>query len=202
MFTCTIVRHAAKQPGDFFNPELHHQDQPISEKGQRQAEQLLPYFAEKQIDAIYVSAYQRTGQTVAPLAVQCGLTPILDSRLNEVDNGVLDDMTEEEVQETFPDFWKVYIARDDDFRYPGGECNAEVRERALSFLADTRQRYPSGHVLAVSHDGFIRQMICSILELPIRHSAFFQVDYCGIAEIIYEEEYSTWRLVRMNQVCR
>jgi probable phosphoglycerate mutase len=201
MFTCTIVRHAAKQAGDFYNPALRHQDQPISERGQRQAEQLLPYFNNKSIDAICVSAYQRTGQTIAPLSAQYGLTPIVDPRLNEIDNGVLDNMSEEEVQERFPEFWKVYAARDVDFRYPEGECNAEVRERALSFLADVRQRYPGGHVMAVSHDGLIRQMICSILGLPLRYSAFFQVDYCGIAEIAYEEEYATWRLIRMNQVC-
>jgi broad specificity phosphatase PhoE len=202
MFTCTIIRHAAKQPGNFFNPTLRHQDQPISDKGQRQAELLLPYFTGKPTDAIYVSEYQRTGQTIAPLAAICGLIPIVDPRLNEVDNGILDNMSEEEVQERLPEFWKVYAARDVDFRYPEGECNAEVRERALSFLADVRLRYPGGHVIAVSHDGLIRQMICSILGLPVRHSAFFQVDYCGIAEIAYEEEYATWRLVRMNQVCR
>jgi len=35
MTTCYIVRHAAKQRGDFYNPRLRHKDEPISVKGQR-----------------------------------------------------------------------------------------------------------------------------------------------------------------------
>lgn len=35
-----IIRHGDKEKGDFFNPTLRHQDQPISEKGQIEAKNL------------------------------------------------------------------------------------------------------------------------------------------------------------------
>jgi probable phosphoglycerate mutase len=82
-----IIRHADKEPGDFYNPVLRHQDQPISAKGRAQAEKLSAYFTDKPVAKIYVSEYQRTAQTIAYVAQNMKLSPILDSRLNEIDNG-------------------------------------------------------------------------------------------------------------------
>jgi len=100
--TWYIIRHADKEKGDFYNPELRHQDQPISRIGQEQAQKLVAYFADKEIARIYVSAYQRTMQTVASLARHLGLHPIVDERLNEIDNGLFDGATEEELAQKFP----------------------------------------------------------------------------------------------------
>jgi broad specificity phosphatase PhoE len=50
-----IIRHAAKERGDFFNPHLRHQDEPISAQGQADAQKLCAYFAGKPIAAIYIS---------------------------------------------------------------------------------------------------------------------------------------------------
>ena len=88
--TFYILRHADKAKGDFYNPQLRHQDEPISQMGQEQAQKLVAYFADKEITRIYVSAYQRTGQTIAPLAGHLKLLPIVDERLNEIDNGLFD----------------------------------------------------------------------------------------------------------------
>ena len=54
--TFYIIRHAEKERGNFYNPELRHQDQPISQKGQEQAKKLVGYFANKEISRIYISA--------------------------------------------------------------------------------------------------------------------------------------------------
>jgi probable phosphoglycerate mutase len=67
MTTFYIIRHAAKERGDFFNPRLRHQDEPISLKGQADAQKLCAFFEGKAIAAIYVSGYQRTRQTIAPV---------------------------------------------------------------------------------------------------------------------------------------
>ena len=51
-----IIRHGDKEKGDFYNPVLRHQDQPISAKGRADAENLVPYFADKTISNIYVES--------------------------------------------------------------------------------------------------------------------------------------------------
>ncbi|HVO71641.1 MAG TPA: histidine phosphatase family protein [Aggregatilineaceae bacterium] len=97
MATLYILRHAAKERGDFFNPHLRHQDEPISAQGQVAAQKLCVYFDGKSIAAIYISEYQRTRQTGEPLARQLDLTPTIDARLNEIDNGRFDGMTDEQI---------------------------------------------------------------------------------------------------------
>ena len=72
---CHIIRHAEKELGDFYNPRLRHQDEPISQKGCLDAQKLYPYFADIPISAIYISAYQRTRQTIEYVAQQLQLTP-------------------------------------------------------------------------------------------------------------------------------
>ena len=76
--TWYIVRHAHKEKGDFYNPQLRHQDEPISRVGQEQSQKLVKYFSDKGISRIYVSAYLRTMQTIAALAGYLNLTPMMD----------------------------------------------------------------------------------------------------------------------------
>lgn len=201
MTTCYIIRHAAKEHGDFFNPRLRHQDEPISVLGQSQAQKLCAYFDGKAIAAIYISAYQRTRQTSEPLARQLHLTPIVDERLNEIDNGRLDRMTDDQIQQIYPDVWQAYLSRSADFRFPEGETGAEAQQRIVEFLEEKRQQHVSENIILVSHEGLIRSLMCTILDLPVYKRWNFHYDFCGIMEITYQSEYAIWKLMRFNQVC-
>ena len=197
--TAYIIRHTEKQKGDFYNPRLRHQDQPISQKGQAEALKLWAYLCDKGISAIYVSAYQRTRQTIEHVAKQSGIVPVIDERLNEIDNGLLDDLSEQEVQESYPDFWKVYRERSADFRFPGGETGEEACRRIADFLEEKRQAHGAQNIVLVSHEGLIRQLMCHIMNIPVYKRGNFHVDLCGIMEITYQPEYKNWKLIRFNQ---
>jgi probable phosphoglycerate mutase len=90
MPTFYIIRHAHKEKGEFFNPRLRHQDEPISPQGQEEARKLWAYLCNKRISAIYVSEYRRTAQPIGEVARQTGIAPVIDGRLNEIDNGCFD----------------------------------------------------------------------------------------------------------------
>ena len=201
MTTVYIIRHAAKERGDFFNPRLRHQDEPISAEGQSAAQKLCAYFESKDITAIYISEYQRTRQTIEPLARQLNLTSVIDSRLNEIDNGCLDRMSDEQIQQTYPEVWQAFLSRSTDFRFPEGETGAEAQQRLVAFLEEKRQQHAAENILLVCHEGLIRLLLCTILDLPVYKRWNFHYDFCGITEITYEPEYDIWNLMRFNQVC-
>ena len=201
MRTCYIVRHADKAAGDFYNPRLRHQDQPISDMGRQAAQHLCPYFEGKPISAIYVSEYLRTWQTIQPIALERGLTPTIDPRLNEIDNGLFEGKTAAEIQQQFPAEWQAYRERKSDFRFPSGESGAEAQQRIASFLAEKHSQHSDQDILLVSHDGLIRVLMCHIVHLPVYLRSSFRVDTCGIMEITYQPDYNSWRLIRFNQVC-
>ena len=199
--TWYVLRHAAKEPGNFHNPQLRHQDEPLSAEGRQAAQNLVAYFAHKPIAAIYVSAYQRTWQTIAAVADQLQLTPVVDERLNEIDNGLVDEMTEQEFQRAYPEVWPAYVARTADFRFPGGETGMEVAARIKAFMDEKRAQHAGDDILLVSHEGLIRQMMCTVLGLPVYRRGDFRVDLCGLTELTYQAEYGRWKLLRFNQTC-
>ena len=196
-----ILRHADKEQGNHYNPALRHQDEPISQKGREQAEKLVTYFADKGISKIYVSAYQRTGQTIALVAAHLGLTPIRDERLNELHNGLFEGATEEELRQKFPAELQALRERKAGFRFPEGETGEEAFARVVSFMEEKRQQHTDENLIIVSHDGLIRLLMCYVTNMPVNGRWNFLVDFCGITEIFYEPEFGTWKLVRFNQTC-
>lgn len=201
MTRCFVIRHAEKEEGDFYNPRLRHQDEPISHKGRHDAQKLLSFFSDKPISAIYVSAFQRTLQTIAYVAQQLKLTPSVDDRLNEIDNGSIEGMTEQEIEQTYPYVWNAYRQRTTDFRFPDGETGEEAERRIVSFLEERRRLHESDDIIMVSHDGLIRLLMCSIVHVPVFERWNFQVDTCGIMEIVSQPDADAWKLIRFNQVC-
>jgi len=198
--TWYVLRHAEKEKGAFYNPKLRHQDEPISQRGQEQAENLVMYFSDKDIAKIYVSEYIRTGQTIAPVAHHLGLDPILDARLNELDNGLFDGATEEELREKFPDELGALRARKAGFRFPEGETGEAGLARIVDFMEEKRPQHADENIIVVAHDGLIRLLMCHVTNMPANGRWNFIIDFCGITEIYFEPEFGTWKLVRFNQV--
>ena len=199
MPTVYIIRHAHKEIGDFYNPRLRHQDEPISQKGREDSLKLWPYLCEKQISTIYISGYLRTGQTIEYVARQSGIAPIIDERLNEIDNGLIEGMSDGAIWEKYPDVWRGFRERSADFRFPEGETGEEARQRIASFLGEKQRLHADENIVLVSHEGLIRLTACHILGLPVYRRWDFQHDFCGVTEISYQPEYGTWKLLRFNQ---
>ncbi len=65
-----------------------------------------------------------------------------------------------------------------DFAFPGGESLQGFFERIAS-AADRMVRDPADTVLAVTHGGVIRAMICHLLGLEPRNYVLFAVDYAA-----------------------
>jgi broad specificity phosphatase PhoE len=195
-----FLRHAEKEPGNFFNPHLRHQDRPLSDRGRTDAQKLAGYFADKKLAAIYVSGYIRTRQTIETAAEALQLIPVVDERLNEIDNGFVDEMSEREFQKAYPEEWKSFKSRRADFRYPGGETGKEAQKRVVDFVAEKRRQHLGENILVVSHDGLIRLWMCHLLGMPVYKRGIFQVDLCGLTEVNYLEDEKRWKLMRFNHV--
>ena len=178
---------------------MRHQDEPISPKGQEEARKLWSYLCDRQISAIYVSGYLRTAQTIDHVAKQLGITPIVDERLNEIDNGCIEGLSDEEIQQKYPEVWRGFYERAADFRFPEGESGEEACRRIAAFLEEKRQIHSNENIVIVSHEGLIRILMCYLINLPVYHRWNFHVDCCGTMEITYQPYYQKWKLHRFNQ---
>jgi len=102
----------------------------LTENGKTQAEALARFFQKKKIPYIFTSQKKRTIQTAAPikeLQENCTMIPL--DEFNEIDSGVCECMSYEEIQEKIP---QVYMARKKNkysYIYPEGEGYVSMKER-------------------------------------------------------------------------
>lgn len=193
-----IVRHGDKESGEYFNTVLNHQDPPLSNDGIRKAKKLVDYFEEKFIKKIIVSEYIRTQETAKFLANKKKLPVLKDKRLNEIDNGIIETMCDDEIKKNYPEFFKDFFSYSKDVRFPNGENSEEVRIRQKSLLDELIER--NEDVVLISHEGYIRLLICHLINLPLYKRNLFHVDLCGISEFEYKQNNNSWKVIRINEV--
>jgi len=194
--TIYAIRHAEKESGDYYCAELPMNNQPLTQRGQQQAQALADFFSGANIDTIHVSQYVRTGQTIAQVAAQKKITPIIDTRLNEINVGDLEKLPDEQLQREYPEFWDAYFKRDRDFRFPNGETGDEAADRVFDLFCSLDP--VKDHIL-VTHEGLIRILICKVLSIPTYKRHLFRMDYCAVTTFEYSPEFKCWMVPRINE---
>jgi len=105
-------------------------DPSLTPRGIAQAQALGRFFMNRRISYIFTSKKTRTIQTAEPIALaqkDCTIIPL--GEFDEIDGGICEGMTYQEIQEQMP---AVYSAREADkynYIYPGGEGYASMKQR-------------------------------------------------------------------------
>ena len=122
-----LIRHGET----YFNLENRiGGDSDLTAKGEAQAGALGEFFRNRKIPVIFTSEKKRTIQTAEPISrLQKGCTIIPLGEFNEIDSGVCECMSYQEIQEKMP---QVYSARKKDkynYVYPNGEGYVSMKGR-------------------------------------------------------------------------
>jgi broad specificity phosphatase PhoE len=146
----------------------------LSPEGLKQAHKLMPLVRGFGPEACYCSPLARARQTADVLLRHIHLPVHIDDDLREIDFGQWECKTFEQVAVEDARAVERWANFDHRFAFPGGESLggflARVR-RAAKRLADD----PASTVLAVTHGGMIRAMICHFLALRPRQYVLFEV---------------------------
>lgn len=191
-----FVRHGNKAGESRYNAELNIMDDPLSERGHADAQRIAAFFRDIHISKIYASEYIRTQQTAAPTAKEKGMTVTVDARINEINGGEFHRLSEAEAAAAYPEEWHNFVNHLCDVQFPGGESGADVKRRQDSFLADMQKE--TEDILVVSHDGFIRLLMCNILGMPVQMRYKFISEMGGISAVEFDG--TEWRILRFNQI--
>ena len=126
---------------------------------------LIDYFKEEQKHdqsiekmEIYTSGLRRTKQTATPLREKLGFKATEFSQLNEINAGVCDGLTYDELRRKMPE---VFASRKKDkfgYRYPRGESYLDLICRLEAMIYELeRSRQP---LFIVSHQAVMRCLYC------------------------------------------
>jgi len=188
-----LARHpkaAAQQAGRF----LGSTDLPLDDDGRAEATAIGRAIGEMSISRALTSPLRRTAETAAILGVDAAIDP----DLREVDFGRWEGLSFGEIARADPKLVDRWARFDLDFSFPEGENLGEFVKRT-SDVADRLAADSEDTILAVTHGGVIRAMICHLLGLDPKQYLLFEIDPASLTTI----DVSTGRgvLVGLNDTC-
>jgi predicted kinase len=122
-----LLRHGET----FFNLENRiGGDSGLTENGWTQARAMAHYFKDKSVPVIFTSRKHRTVETAQPIKeMQKGSTIISLEEFNEIDSGICECMSYQEIRENMPNIHEARRRDKYNYIYPGGEGYVSMRER-------------------------------------------------------------------------
>ncbi|HMO57849.1 MAG TPA: histidine phosphatase family protein [Roseiflexaceae bacterium] len=192
-----LIRHGETD----WNATLRYQGHaaiPLNEQGREQArivaERLQRFY---QPAALYSSDILRATETAMLIGEALGLTPIAMPDLREIDVGQWEGLTPEQLYRRFPDHMREFERDPARTVRIGGESYAQLQQRAMRAMQQiTAQHAAHDTVLAVSHGGTIRALLCHVIGLDLGYFGRMWIDNGSLTELRHGS--SGWRLVRLN----
>jgi len=118
----------------------------------------------------------RACRTAEILCATLGVDSQADDDLREIDFGLWEGLTFDEIASDWPaevEAWARFAA---DFTFPGGQCVADFLAQ-IGRAAERLTVDPAETVMAVAHGGVIKSMICRFLGLEPWQYVLFAVPY-------------------------
>ena len=150
-----------------------HNDIPLNETGQAQAQALARRLASWPIQAVYASDLKRAAMTAVSVATALNQQPILDSLWRERDVGDFGGLTSQEVRDRFPDIWATM--KNGLLAPPNGEGWQALRARAVAAFKQVAARHEGAMVAVVSHGGTLANVIAHVLQIPVDQYGRFRL---------------------------
>jgi probable phosphoglycerate mutase len=172
-------------------------DVPLSDVGRGQARLLGLRLKALKVDALYSSPLQRAMETARLIGEAIELEPTEDKRLVELNYGVWERLTLDEIKQATPEAYAAWDADPGSLAPPEGESGVELIERLTPFLADLVERHPSGNVVVVCHKTVCRLLACHFMGVPLREYRR-RVPMENAALNIFEASEGKWRVVTLS----
>ena len=127
----------------------------LTERGVLQAEEAGEALKGEGIDALYCSPLKRAVQTAEIIGKAINRELVLDDHFREMKLGLWEGLSEDEIENAYPEEWRLWNTRPAELVLEGRETLRELQERVLEGIRRRRcQR--SGKVVVVTHVAIIR----------------------------------------------
>lgn len=190
-----IVRHGETD----YNATRRYQgylDIPLNTIGQEQAQKLGVYLKDGgwELDAIYSSDLKRAYGTAQEIATVLGMDVVNEVRLREINVGIFQGKTREEIQAQHPEEWAQWRT-DDGFVAPNGESRLQLRARAYEAWQEVTEQDDASTIMLVAHGGTIRQLMEQLIPADDLPQLYFVNTSLTILERNADD---TWSITAMG----
>jgi broad specificity phosphatase PhoE len=155
-------------------------DMDLSPLGHEHGRAVAEWFGDSALDAVYASPMRRVLQTAAPLLQSKSLRPVVLEDLREVDFGDWTGYRWEEIQDRFGIHAFDWLETLERAGIPNGETADQLLARVRPCLQRILDESPHRSVAILCHGGIIRVMLALLLEVPLAHTAHYNIDYGSV----------------------
>lgn len=161
-----LVRHgqtawqAENRYAGVSNPDL-------TATGRAQALALADWARADPPDALFTSPVPRAAETMVPVEAALRMTATVLDELREVDFGVAEGRTIDELAEDDPDMVQRFHRDPAQHPFPGAEAVSSAAERGVRAIDAVVESVAGRRALVVAHNTLIRLTLCALLGVPL-----------------------------------
>lgn len=177
-----LLRHGATPPNLLEPPVMQGKgiDEPLAEIGRQQAGRLGAAMADRPVRAVYSSPLRRAVETAEALAAPHGLSVQPVNGLVEVEVGLWEGLTWDQVESRYPDQYRAFREDPAGHGYPEGETMAELHTRVEAALTELLERHAGEQIAVVAHSVVNRVYLGQLLGLSYAQGRRIPQHNCAI----------------------
>jgi alpha-ribazole phosphatase/probable phosphoglycerate mutase len=189
-----LIRHG--EPAEEMRQRCYGSlDVGLSETGRAQMAQVAEDLRAEPIAAIYSSPLSRALESARIFAAVHGCAVEVVADLRELDFGDLEGLAYDEIAARYPDFYREWMARPTEVRFPNGESFSEMQGRVLRAFDAIQQMQQRQTVAIVSHGGVNRILLAWALQIP--NDCLFRLaqDYAAASLVVIVDDLPSVQLM-------
>lgn len=172
-------------------------DVELTEEGQEQSRRVAVHLRDELLQAVYSSPLGRARFLAEQIAGPHGLSVRTKEGLLELNQGVLEGLTYQEISARHQEFIQLWWKAPARVVIPGGESLQVLQDRAWKAVEEIVGAHPEGSVAVVSHNLANRAILCRLLGMDLNSYRVIRQDEAALNII----EFAAGRtsLVTLNQ---
>ncbi len=190
-----LIRHG--QVAGFDQPRYNGQsDVSLTDYGIEQYHALKDRLADAHLTACYTSDLSRCTIGADIICREYPFTPVSLPALRELNIGIWEGLTWQQIRETWPEGWRTRLADLVNYRAPEGENLLDVETRVMPVISDIIARHRGESVLVAAHGGVNRIILLNTIGAPLAGMFTIEQNY-GCLNIIdyYDDGRATVKLL-------
>lgn len=161
-------------------------DIPLNDTGIMQARAAGEWLSQRRIDAVYSSPMQRAFDTATEIARPHGLPVISLDDIIEIDFGLWEKKTADELKKLYPEYWNDWSWHLDEDKSANMQAESAYTilnrvKRALNSIFE--ENTAGSTAVVVSHTMPIKLIMANAIGLPLKSLQSIKVGNCGICEL-------------------
>jgi alpha-ribazole phosphatase len=161
-----LIRHG--QVAGFDQPRYNGQTEvALTDFGVEQYHSLKERLADKKISACYTSDLSRCTIGAGIICPAFAVEPTARQELRELNIGVWEGMTWQEIRSTWPDGWQARLDDLVNYRVPQGENLLDLEARVMPVINEIVEQHKGEEVLVVGHGGVNRVVLLNAIGAPL-----------------------------------